>query len=396
MTVSLWQDRSSEHTHRTDFLVVGGGISGASAAYHLASRGEKVTLIDAGPIAAGASGKSAGMLLLGTADPYSRVVDLWGRERARDVWAFTKECRERLHAEVLGDGENDAELRLVRTGTVSAAVSEHELEEIRRSGEMLVEDGFEHEALDAATLKEGFESDAFFGGLRDPHGMTVDPARLTRRVVGLAKDRGAEVRELHELFRVEEHEDGVVALTSRARFEAEMVLLCCNAYSPLVHPHLEGKVYPARGQMLATEPLPKRVVPWGVYCDFGYEYFWQLDSGEVVAGGWRQNAADAEKGYSDETTSPIQDGIWSFMQRAVPALEGKRVTHRWGGVMGFAGDGLPFIGDLPGKPRIKYLAGHTGHGFGFGFLSAKKLVDMALDGDPIGWLGAGRQSLQMG
>ncbi|MCB9596727.1 MAG: FAD-binding oxidoreductase [Sandaracinaceae bacterium] len=394
MTVSLWQDRSSEVTHRTDFVVIGAGISGASAAYWLASRGEKVALVDAGPVAAGASGKSAGMLLLGTADPYSRVVDLYGRDRARDVWSFTAECRALLTEHVFGAGENDADLRLVRTGTVSAAVSEHELSEIRRSGELLVADGFAHEDLDAATLKAAFHGDAFLGGLRDPAGMTVDPARLTRRVVGLAKDRGAEVFENHELFRIEEHEDGVVALTSRGRFEAEMILLCTNAYSPLVHPHLEGKVYPARGQMLATEPLPERVIPWGIYCDFGYEYFWQLDSGEVVAGGWRQHSADAEKGYSDETTPGIQEGVWEFMQRAVPALQGKRVTHRWAGVMGFSGDGLPFIGDLPSKPRVKYLAGHTGHGFGFGFLAAKKLVDLALEGDPIGWLGAGRLTLQ--
>lgn len=396
MTVSLWQDRSSEATHRFDFVVVGGGISGASAAYWLASRGERVALVDAGAIAAGASGKSAGMLLLGTADPYSRVVDLYGHERAREVWAFTRECRALLTREVLGNGEHDRDLRLVRTGTVSAAVSEHELSEIRRSGALLVADGFPHEDLDRGHLRAAFGSDVFFGGLRDPAGMTVDPARLTRRVIALAKARGAEIFEHHELFRIEEHEDGVVALTARARFEAEMILLCANAYSPLIHPHLEDKVYPARGQMLATEPLAERVIPWGIYCDFGYEYFWQLDSGEVVAGGWRQSAEAAEKGYSDETTPGIQDGVWDFMQRAVPALAGRRVTHRWAGVMGFSGDGLPFIGELPGKPRVKYLAGHTGHGFGFGFLAAKKLVDLSVDGAPIGWLGAGRLAQKLG
>jgi len=61
--------------------------------------------------------------------------------------------------------------------------------------------------------------------------------------------------------------------------------------------------------------------------------------------------------------------------------------------MGFSGDGLPFIGELPGRPRVKYLAGHTGHGLGFGFLGARRLVDVALDGAPVGWLGAGRRSL---
>jgi len=395
MTVSLWQDRSADASHRADLLVVGAGISGASAAYWLAEEGQDVAVVDSAAVAAGASGKSAGMLLLGTADPYSRVVDLYGRERAKEVWAFTRDCRAALKERVLDPGD-DAAIRLVRTGTVSAAVSEHELTEIRRSGALLNEDGFFHEDLDEATMREAFGSDAFFGGLRDPDGMTVDPARLTERVLDLARERGARVFEHHAVFAIDSGDDGVVVRTSRGTFEAEMVLLCANAYSPLLHPHLGGRVIPARGQMLATEPLPERVVPWGVYCDFGYEYFWQLHTGEVVAGGWRQNAEDEEKGYSDETTEAIQDGVWEFMRRAVPALEGKRVTHRWGGVMGFSGDGLPFIGELPGKPRVKYLAGHTGHGFGFGFLAAKKLVETALEGTPIGWLGAGRLTLASG
>jgi hypothetical protein len=144
--------------------------------------------------------------------------------------------------------------------------------------------------------------------------------------------------------------------------------------------------------MLATAPVQK-LVPFGVYANFGYEYFWQLATGEVVAGGWRQSHADAEKGYSDETTAEIQDGIWEFMKRVYPALEKVAVTHRWGGVMGFSGDGLPFIGELPGRPRIKYLCGHTGHGLGFSFNAARTFVDAALEGAPVGWLTAGRQGL---
>lgn len=393
MTVSIWQDRSSEAEHETDFLVVGAGISGASTAYWLSERGQRVAVVDAGTPASGASGKSAGMLLLGTADPYSRVADLFGRERAAQIWRFTLDNRQLLLDHVVGDGENDAALRVVRGGTASAAVSEHERTELERSEAFLRDDGLPHELIGVATMREAFPSGAFFGGLRDPAGLTVDPARLTERVLGLATARGATVHPHHQVFRIEEDADGVTVWSSGARFRAEMVLLCANAYSPLLHPHFDGRIYPARGQMLATEPLPGRVTPWGVYADFGYEYFWQLPTGELVAGGWRQKHADAEKGYSDETTADIQDGLWSFLLRVFPALADVRVTHRWGGVMGFSGDGLPFIGELPGRQRVKYLAGHTGHGLGFSFLAARHLVSLALDGEQVGWLAAARSTL---
>ncbi len=396
MTVSLWQDRSADALHETELLVVGAGISGASTAYWLAERGERVAVVDAGAIAHGASGKSGGMLLLGTADPYSRVVDLFGRARAAEIWEFTRENRALLSERVLGTGEHDGALRLVRTGTASASISEHEQRELERSHALLREDGFPMELLDRAAIGEALRTAAFFGGLRDRSGMTVDPARLTERVLALASERGARLFPHHEVFRMEDDDDGVTVWTSRARFRAQMVVLCTNAYSPLVHPHFEGRVYPTRGQMLATEPLPRRIVPWGVYADFGYEYFWQLRSGELVAGGWRQHHADAEKGYSDETTAGVQEGLWSFLTSVFPELAAARVTHRWGGVMGFSGDGLPFAGELPGRPRIKYLAGHTGHGLGFSFLAARALAEMVLDARPIGWLGAGRLTLKGG
>ena len=392
MTVSFWQDRSSEAEHAADLLVVGAGISGASAAYWLAERGEDVAVVDAGAAASGASGRSGGMLLLGTADPYSRVVDLFGRERAAEVWSFTRENRALLLERVI-DGA-DAALRVVRGGTASASVSEHEQRELERSGALLCEDGFPMELLDRPAMSEALRTSAFFGGLRDPHGLTIDPARLTERVLGLAVERGARVFPHHEVFAIEDDGESVVVRTSRARFRAQMVLLCANAYSPLVHPHFAGRVYPTRGQMLATEPLPRRITPWGVYADFGYEYFWQLPSGELVAGGWRQHHADAEKGYSDETTEEVQDGLLGFLISIFPELASVRVTHRWGGVMGFSGDGLPFIGELPGRPRVKYLAGHTGHGLGFGFLAARALGGAALDGEPVGWLGGGRLTLK--
>ena len=46
----------------TEVLVVGGGIAGASAAYHLAAYGRRVVLLERGEIASGASGVNAGAI----------------------------------------------------------------------------------------------------------------------------------------------------------------------------------------------------------------------------------------------------------------------------------------------------------------------------------------------
>src|SRR5439155_25144103 len=48
--------------NETNVLVVGGGIAAASAAYHLAALGRRVTLLERGAIASGASGVNAGQI----------------------------------------------------------------------------------------------------------------------------------------------------------------------------------------------------------------------------------------------------------------------------------------------------------------------------------------------
>jgi glycine/D-amino acid oxidase-like deaminating enzyme len=51
------------------------------------------------------------------------------------------------------------------------------------------------------------------------------------------------------------------------------------------------------------------------------------------------------------------------------------ITNRWAGTMGFTADGLPIVGPVEGMPHVYACAGYNGHGMGFAFLSAKRLVD---------------------
>ena len=43
--------------------------------------------------------------------------------------------------------------------------------------------------------------------------------------------------------------------------------------------------------------------------------------------------------------------------------------------MGFTEDGLPLVGPVEGMKNVYVCGGYNGHGMGFAFLSAKKLVD---------------------
>src|SRR6266571_1570603 len=68
-----------------EVLVIGGGIAGLTLAWTLVERDCLVGLLDAGPLAGGASGRSAGLLTVAPAEPYPELVALCGRDAARAV-----------------------------------------------------------------------------------------------------------------------------------------------------------------------------------------------------------------------------------------------------------------------------------------------------------------------
>jgi len=124
--------------------------------------------------------------------------------------------------------------------------------------------------------------------------------------------------------------------------------------------------------MLASEPELARLCEQPTYSHFGYRYWRQLATGEVLIGGWRDTAYNTEVGYDERPTAPIQTHLEAKLRDM--GADGV-VTHRWAGTMGFTESGLPLVGPVDGMPNVYVCAGYNGHGMGFAFMSAKRLVE---------------------
>jgi gamma-glutamylputrescine oxidase len=159
-----------------------------------------------------------------------------------------------------------------------------------------------------------------------------------------------------------------------------MLLLASNAWTPLLYPYFDGAIVGVRGQMLATAPCPRRILPTPVYADFGFEYFRQLPDGRLLIGGGRRAALDAELTYAERPTEPVQAAIESFFFTCFPEARGLAITHRWAGLMGFSCDELPSVGPVPGSVNVYAAAGYHGHGFGFAVAAAEAVAEMMTRG----------------
>src|SRR4051812_25263689 len=108
MSIPYWKRIAERYPgalpEKADVLVIGGGITGVSLMHHLAARGIDAVLVERAHLASGASGRNAGFLLAGVAENYAEAVRVYGRERAREVWALTVENHS-LQIEAAGGAE---------------------------------------------------------------------------------------------------------------------------------------------------------------------------------------------------------------------------------------------------------------------------------------------------
>ena len=140
-----------------------------------------------------------------------------------------------------------------------------------------------------------------------------------RRLAGAAAEAGVEIRE----------HDRVEALDA---VEAETIVVATDGYPSGLLGELEGLIIPARGQMVATEPLPERLFPLPHYARHGHDYWHQLPDGRLIVGGFR----DADMAAESTATRRRHRASRGRSTRSSRRCSGAalEITHRWSGVFG--------------------------------------------------------------
>ena len=346
---------ATPHEGRVDVAVVGGGVTGCSAALRLAEGGLRVRLHEARDIAEGASGRNGGFALRGGAARYDVARETYGAGRAAAYWRWTQDALDRL-AGLAGDA-------LRRPGSYRLAADEEEREAIRLEFEALREDGIAAEWLDDVP---GGAAGKFHGAISHDGDGSIQPARFVRRLAARAAGAGVDIRE-HD--RVEDVDE----------LAAERVLVATDGYGHGLVAELADLIWPTRGQVIVSEPLDGVLYDRPHYARQGFDYWQQLADGRVLLGGFRDVSIMDELTDVEQTTPTIQSSLESFMHELVGAQV--EITHRWAGIFGLTQDMLPLVGPVPGRDgRVWVAGGYSGHGNVLGFACGQLVAD-ALLGD---------------
>jgi glycine/D-amino acid oxidase-like deaminating enzyme len=362
-----------------DVVVIGAGVSGCSAAWHLARAGVRARVVEAREVASGASGRNGGFLLAGMAHRPVALAGLVGEARAAELFALTVEGRERLYdvASSIGAGAC-AE----RTGSLRLAVDAGEVEDLDREATLLEAAGFPVERLAADALPAPLTGH-FLGGLRFPDDGRSVPAGWVRALASAAADAGALIHEHSPVAAIDDDRDHVVVRTeSGHELRAAHVIVATEAWLSGLLPELTGLVLPYRSQVLAAEAprdaagAVRRVLPHVTWSRRGWDYAQQAADGTLVIGGEELEDVELLRSWDEVTVERDQRWLESWLRRVLdvdPVVEA-----RWAGVLSQTSDGFAFLGPLPERPRVLACGGWGGAGNVLGFVGGGMVADLAL------------------
>ncbi len=369
----MWTEQEQKRIDACDVVIVGAGLVGAAVAARLAREGLDTAVLEARSVAAGATGRNAGMVLTGLAGHYNQAVSAYGRQKAQDVWTLTVEGRERLV-----ETAERLEIPVERSGSLALAVEEAEVNALRESAQLLQEDGFDAWFGPTDPLGRGFRA-----ALRQPDDVTVDAAALTRALLATCD---VTIHENTEVYSLEPEGDGVRVWAQGRTVLCGAVVVATNGYAPLLDPYFADKIAPTRSLTLATGPLDAAALEQPCYADYGHEYCRQLPGRRLLLGGWRRpHTSNPEAELGDV----VWDGLARFASCHFPEIE-LDSANRWSGIMGFTPDGLPLVGRLPDLPRAYFAVGFGGRGLAWAFAVAERLVGLMLHETDPGILSAAR------
>lgn len=353
---------------RAEVVIIGGGVMGASTAFHLAKRGvQNVVLLEREAFfGQGSTGRCAG----GIRHQFSTDVNI-------ELSIKSIAMLERF------EQDTGQAIDLKQTGYLFLLSTPEEMAQF----EYNVAKQHEHGILSEVWTPTQIEArvpllnlDGIIGGTYYGRDGIADPSGVVNGYITAARNLGVQTLNNVEVTGIETRDGEIVAVqTTQGRIETHLIV---NAAGPWSAPlcamvGVDLPVTPERQQILVTTPMPDIPDDFPFVIDFHQRLYFHRESGGLLTG------------YGivgkPSTFEQIVDADWTFehMDRAMerlPIIERAGRLTEWAGLYEVTPDAHPIIGPIPTMKGLYVVAGFSGHGFMHGPIAGLLVAEQIIDG----------------
>jgi glycine/D-amino acid oxidase-like deaminating enzyme len=393
-----------------DVLIIGAGLTGASAAYHLGAavrdRGLHVALIDRGDPATEASGRNGGnfellpensvglygglarerlkFLLHVYPSVPTEVLRAESERQASLVLGIALRNRDRLR-QIIDDESIDCDFS--PRGWLYLAHTDSEEQGMCEEVMLAAQHGQRLELWSRRKIFEEFNIRTGFVGRFIPDDGTYHPFKYACGVISAALKSGVELYTRVRVKRIRSTSlDRHYLTTDRGHIVARRVIIATNAFTRELLPEMRS-ISPRQSQIMLTEHAMDRARGRTITTEEGPAFFNQPRTGASNGRAPLLFGGGDDRPMKNPASRRRSLGIHNLLLRLrnqyYPELCGQPPTSEWVGPMAFTPDGLPAIGFV--RPGVILAAGFNGYGGSYTTAAGQASAEMALTDESPDW-----------